>query len=70
MEEVYKALLNYYKVLPLTGYISIATVNKLLALAYIQELVEDPDFLLFATKEQQAKACNLYKCVTQNNCLL
>lgn len=70
MDDVYKSLLSYYNVLPLTGYMSIEVVKKLLALDYITGLMEDQDFLLEATCEQKEIACKLYKCLTHNNCLL
>ena len=70
MVELYNTVLNYYKVLSETGYLPIKVTKNILVLDFLKGLMDDPDFLLIATCEEQALACNLYKCLMQNNCLI
>lgn len=70
MEELYNIINNYYNVLTVTGYVDRQHINKILALDFIISILSDPDYLLFATTEQQGTINKLYTCITENNNLI
>lgn len=70
MEEMYKLINEYYSALYKTGYIPEFTVKSILLADFIADLVEDPEFYLEATCDEQKLVAKLQECITQNNCLL
>lgn len=70
MDDLYKALTTYYDTLVKTGYMSMGRVLDLLVLDFLTELVFNPDYPLLITKEKQGIVNKLYRCATNNNCLI
>lgn len=70
MDELYKIISMYFDTIVKTGYLPLSTVEGVFIVDFLEELVNDPDFLLYATCEQKEWAENLINCVKQNNCLL
>lgn len=70
MDEIYKIISRYFNTIVKTGYLPSNVAEGVLVADFINELVNDPDFLLYATCEQKNLAKDLIDCVKQNNCLL
>ena len=62
-------LTNYYNVLENVGFISANKTKQLIIIEFLTELVNHPDYYLFATECQQDVVNKLYNCIIENNFL-
>ena len=53
MDDLYKSLEQYFKILERTGYLSTASVNRLLAYSIIQEFFEEPLYYYLTEEDYQ-----------------
>lgn len=70
MDEIYKIISRYFNTIIKTGYLPLSVVEGVFVADFIEELTNDPDFLLYATCEQKDLVKDLIDCIKQNNCLL
>lgn len=66
---LYKMLSNYYSILDNIGYVPINKVKQLVVLDFLTELVNHPDYYLYASDCHQNIANNLGCSIVNNNCL-
>lgn len=69
MDELYKVISTYFDTVKKTGYVPLRTVKGVFVIDFLEELVNDQDFLIYATCEQKELVERLINCVKQN-CLL
>lgn len=69
MDELYKVISTYFDTIKKTGYVPLRTVKGVFVIDFLEELVNDQDFLIYATCEQKELVEKLINCVKQN-CLL
>lgn len=69
MERMFKMFDSYFQTLTKTGYLPINISLNLLLLDFIEQVVNDKDYLLISTCEQREKLHKLQKCLTKANCL-
>lgn len=69
MDELYKVISTYFDTIKKTGYVPLRTVKGVFVIDFLEELVNDQDFLIYATCEQKELVERLINCVKQN-CLL
>lgn len=70
MDDLYRALVNYYEVLFKTGYMSIYKAKELIVMDFLLELMRDPDYLIITTSHERGTINKLYNLITTNNCLI
>lgn len=63
-----EALGRYYKVLEKTGYVKQGSVNQLLLLIFIQELLDN--YSEFITEQDYAIIGSILECLYGSNCLI
>lgn len=69
MDELYKVISTYFDTIKKTGYVPLKTVKGVFVIDFLEELVNDQDFLVYASCEQKELVERLINCVKQN-CLL
>ncbi len=69
MDDLYKSLEQYFKILERTGYLSTASVNRLLAYSIIQEFFEEPLYYYLTEEDYQYLQKAVY-CLYGKDCLI
>lgn len=69
MDDLYKSLDQYFKILERTGYLSPTSVNRLVAYNMIQEFFEEPLYYYLTEEDYQYLQKAVY-CLYGKDCLI